>query len=171
MINGNKVFLRPLINEDKDKIYNWMEDTNLRRHIGTHYLVTPLGHEAWFNERASDTQSKTLVIVARDGMVAVGIAGVKNIDSVARTFEIYFYIGDPAQRCKGYGADAVSTLTDFYFKELNYRKAYAYVFDFNTSSYDLLLRLGYKEEATLGDHVFRDGKYHNVYIMSKMRNC
>lgn len=62
-----------------------------------------------------------------------------------------------------YGPDALLTAAGFAFNELNLSKIGAVIFEYNTRSIHITERSGAKRELVLRKHVYRKGKYHDVY--------
>ena len=69
----------------------------------------------------------------------------------------------------GYGCDAVTTLTEFCFTQLNLHKVYLHVFDSNTRAIRCYEKAGYKVEGRLVGHHFSNGKYEDVLVMARIR--
>ena len=68
------------------------------------------------------------------------------------------------QRGKGYGEAAVRLLLDYAFNERRLHKFNAYCLETNKASIGLMRKLGCKQEGTVRDVVFMDGKYHDQFL-------
>ncbi len=66
----------------------------------------------------------------------------------------------------GYGTEAVSLLCRFAFEEMNLHKLKATVFSFNAPAIRCYEKNGFVMEGTLKDEVYREGKYHDAYVMA-----
>lgn len=94
------------------------------------------------------------------GGVLVGGIDAHGCDSRNGTFE--FGIGIfTEQQGKGYGADALRLLLNYYFNELRYQKCHSVAYSFNTASIRLHERAGFTLEARLRRMVYSKGAYHD----------
>jgi RimJ/RimL family protein N-acetyltransferase len=75
-------------------------------------------------------------------------------------------IGEKEYWGKGYGTEAKMLLLDYAFNVLNLRKITSGVIAFNERSYNYSMRCGYKREGILKSHIYRDGKYWDVYQLA-----
>lgn len=168
MINGEKVIISALNIADKSTILKWVNNPELKIMIGTIYPISDVEHEKWFSSRFENPYNKIFGIVAREYDCLVGIIGLTNIDFVNRNAELYVYIGDSQYQSKGLGTDAVKTLVDFSFNQLNLHRIYLNVFDYNENAIKVYERVGFVVEGVLTDALYRDGQYHNKIIMGRV---
>jgi len=70
---------------------------------------------------------------------------------------------------KGIMSAAVKKIVAIGFKELKLKKIYAYVFVENKGSYKVLIKNGFKKEGLLIQHVKKDGKLRDEYILGKYK--
>ena len=75
-----------------------------------------------------------------------------------------FMIGDKKYLGKGYGLEALYLSARYAFLHLNLHRLYMKVFAWNKKSRAMHESFGFKEEGTLRQHVFRNGKYHDVVV-------
>lgn len=99
----------------------------------------------------------------------IGNMGLVGIDWVARNAEVVVYIGEGEFRGKGYGSEAIAALAEFVFQSLNLHKLYARVFSYNERAMKSFERCGFRSEGILREHVFRDGRYHEVVMLGLLR--
>ncbi len=165
MIIGQSTFLRPLENDDKKKIFEWMKSPELRHDIGTVFPVSEYEHDIWFEKRSRDTQERTFAIALNETGEMIGIIGSKNTNLYSRCTEGFIYIGEERMRGKGYGSDALKTLVKFYFDQLNFHKFCLRVSSFNTRAISAYKKIGFAEEGVLRDQVYRDGRYYDTICL------
>ncbi len=65
---------------------------------------------------------------------------------------------------KGYAGEAVRLVLKYYFDELGYQKCTVDVYDFNTASIRLHLKLGFTQEGCTRRMVLTQGEYHDNLI-------
>lgn len=166
MITGNNIFISALNTTDKSTILNWVNNPELKNKIGTIYPISDIEHEKWFSSRFENSNEKIFGIVSQEYNCLVGIIGLKNIDFINRNAELYIYIGETQYQSKGLGTDAIKTILDFSFNQLNLHRIYLNVFAYNENAIKVYKLIGFEIEGVLKESLFRDGKYHDKIIMS-----
>ena len=78
-------------------------------------------------------------------------------------------IGEHEYWSKGYGTDATRTLLDFAFGELGLHRVELEVNDFNPRAVRAYEKAGFKRDGVLRDSLYREGKFHDVFVMSILR--
>lgn len=169
MIPGNDVFISALNIADKSIILKWVNNPELKSKIGTIYPISDIEHEKWFSSRFGNSNEKIFGIISKKDGCLIGIIGLKNIDFINRHAELYIYIGDNQYLSKGLGTDAIQTLVDFSFDQLNLHKVYLNVFDYNEKAIKVYERVGFAVEGVLKDALYRDGQYHDVILMGRIK--
>jgi RimJ/RimL family protein N-acetyltransferase len=77
---------------------------------------------------------------------------------------------DEKFRGKGYAADALIIVMDYYFNELNYQKCAPTVYSSNALSQHFHEKLGFIKEGELRNDVYNRGKYHNMICYGMLKN-
>jgi RimJ/RimL family protein N-acetyltransferase len=70
---------------------------------------------------------------------------------------------------RGIATNALRTITHYTFKNFNFNRIFASVFEGNKASEKVLQKNGYKKEATLRKSVYKKGKFLNQYIYAILR--
>lgn len=170
MIKGNLVNLRALSKSDSKQILKWVNNPKLKYLTGTVYPVSEIEHEGWFESKLSDKINKVFGIEESTTKSFIGIIGLAKTDFINRNTEIYIYIGDEKHWGKGFGSDAVNTLVQFIFKELNLHRVSLVVFSYNKRAISTYEKVGFSYEGVLRESLYRDGKYHDKIIMSIIKD-
>lgn len=100
----------------------------------------------------------------------IGKCGFIKINWKNRVGELAILIGDPLMHGKGFGTDAITTLCQFGFNELNLHKIKATVFDFNEAALRCYEKCGFIREGLLKQEIYREGAYHDVVMMGLIKN-
>ena len=149
--------LRNLIPSDKDLIFAWISNPELRRMTGTRGTPNIDTHEIWFKNKINDTENLIKVILSDNK--PVGIIGTNKMDRANNNADIYLYIGEDSDRGKGIGSSALKSFIDVLFSEYECHKITATVYAYNKQSIALFKKVGFKIEGRLVDQVIRDGIY------------
>ena len=84
--------------------------------------------------------------------------------------ELGIVIGNKDQWGKGHATEAMELIIDYGFKELNLHMIYLMVVSFNSRAETIYRRLGFVEEGTLRQRIYRDGAYHDLISLSLLRS-
>ena len=99
----------------------------------------------------------------------IGKCGFIKINWKNRVGELAIMIGETQMHGKGYGTDAIRTLCQFGFDELNLHKIKAVVFDFNEPALRCYEKCGFVREGLLKEEIYREGAYHDVVMMGLIK--
>lgn len=169
MLKGNNIILRPLKIEDLEKTHEWRNDLELIKLTqGIRFPKTLEMDKEWFQYALNDKSNKNIyfgIDVIESG-IFIGIIQLNNIDFISGIAEFGVVIGENKVRGKGFGKESMNIILNFAFNILNLRKISLRVIEINEKARLLYNSLYFKEEARLKKHVFFDGVYHDVIILS-----
>src|SRR5262245_38023004 len=114
-------------------------------------------------------EGRVLAVLSRDKSL-IGLVAVGNFHEFNRTASIMVLIGDRSEWNRGYGSDAVRTVTAFVFHDLNLNCLEATIPEFNTRALKMFQKVGYQVEGTLRHRFFGRGRYWNVVVTSAVRD-
>jgi RimJ/RimL family protein N-acetyltransferase len=109
------------------------------------------------------------VICDADSDAAVGQIHAGNMSIHHKNCMIGFQIL-PEFRRRGYCADAIETLLDYLYYDLQMERVAAEVYEFNTASLHLLLGCGFQTEGRLRSWLKRYGKRWDKILLSQLRS-
>lgn len=166
---GNKVILRPIIEEDVPKFFVWMNDPSITM-FNYHSLPLSLEQEKeWFKKQLQQLDKINLAIVDTQKNNLIGSIGIHGIDQRSGFGTTGTIIGDKEYWGLGYGTEAKMLFLHFIFYELNLRKIYSEVMGFNERSIQYSLKCGYVKEAVLPAHYYKNGQYWDKVILAVYR--
>ncbi len=110
-----------------------------------------------FIEFITKDNSQQVFAIEVNGNLCGVVGLVLQQDVYEKSAEIGYWIGEPFWG-KGIASEAVKLMTDFGFNELNLRRIYAAVFEFNIASMKVLEKNGYLNEGILKKAVFKNGE-------------
>jgi len=169
-LKGERVTLRTITRADAPKFLRWINDP-----VTSRFLLRgdfPLGWDdemEWIDKvaRRKEDHLSLGIEVPEFGLVGnVSLKVESWIDRVATTGTM---IGEAATRGKGYGTEAKMLLLGHAFRRLNLRKVYSNVCASNEASHRCQLRCGYVEEGRYRDDLYREGRYHDLLVLSATR--
>jgi UDP-4-amino-4,6-dideoxy-N-acetyl-beta-L-altrosamine N-acetyltransferase len=127
----------------------------------TDHLVTPDEHARWLAS-VLDAQDRRYWIILLDER-PVGLANVVRIDRQSRRCEWAYYLADPETRGRGVGASVEYLVLREVFGPMRLNKLTCEVFIDNEAVWRLHESFGFTREAHFRDHVWKAGRFHDVY--------
>jgi RimJ/RimL family protein N-acetyltransferase len=127
-------------------------------------------YRAWAKEQSvakCDDDRFRLVVETTATQEAVGTIGSHRTGPRSGWFELDVTIGADHRR-RGYATESVVLLLRFMFAERRYHKCLGAVFAHNEASLALTRGLGFTEEGRLREHVFFDGRHHDLVMMGML---
>lgn len=173
MLVGKNIILRPLKLEDLYKTHEWRNDLELIKLTqGIRFPKTLEMDKEWFDIALNDKSNRNIYfgIDEISSGSFIGIIQLNNIDYVSGTAILGFVIGDKKYRGKGYGFEFSNLLISYAFLTLNLRKITTYNIAYNDSTFFLQKKIGFIQEGRFQSHIFHDGKFHDVVILSLFKN-
>ncbi|MDH5442166.1 MAG: GNAT family N-acetyltransferase [Candidatus Nomurabacteria bacterium] len=167
---GSKASLVLLDKEqDLDLILKWRNNPEVSQYLS---VVSPLSREKeieWLDSQLAkmDKQEHFLFGIwdnKQDRLI--GNMAIHDIDHINRVATTGAMIGEKDCWGKGFGTNAKMLLLDFAFNQLNLRKIYSKVLEFNERSANYSKKCHYNEEARIPNHFYRNGKYHDEIILA-----
>lgn len=158
-LEGDRVELRTIEEEDYEKLRNWVNNYDVRRFIGVRQPMNMNQEEEFLNNELEDS-SKILLGICVDGELVGDIKIAEKEPGVAHLGLLV----DPDRHGNGYGTEASKLIIEHAFEQMRYHKVVARVLDSNEKSSRVWEKLGFEHEATLREHVFMDGEYHDFLL-------
>ena len=171
MLEGELVRLRAYRREDIDKVLRYINDPEVKKYLipGIPFPLRKEDEEKWYqNLDAFSTKSYSFAIETLSDEEYIGGCGINNIDWKNSVAMVGIFLGRPHWN-KGYGTDAMKVLVRFIFDEMNINKIKLGVYGFNKRAIRVYEKVGFKVEGVLREELYREGKYHDVYIMGLLR--
>jgi RimJ/RimL family protein N-acetyltransferase len=155
----------------------WFSDPELRGYLAMHLPIGQAQEEKWFEQHLAlkdrDTQSWAIDVQPADMAVGpwvhIGGCGLHEIEWRHRWGELGIVIGAHDYWGRGYGTDAVQTLSAWAFDTLNLNRVFLRVFADNARAIRCYEKVGYQHEGRLRQHVFNNGAYRDVLLMGLLR--
>lgn len=165
MIEGNKVWLRPITTDDTDNIVKWRNSALVRPFFIDHTLLTREIHENWLETRVFTGNTAQFIIVSKEDDRDVGTVYLRDIDKVHRNAEFGIYIGDAGHRQKGLGLEAAQLICRYGFEELGLHRIFLRVLSSNTIAIHCYEKAGFQLEGVFRQHAFNGESFCDVSFM------
>ncbi len=115
-----------------------------------------------------DEKQMQFTICLKDPDHPIGRVILGDLEKGWKTEIWRIYIGDIAQRGKGYGRQTLQAMLKFCFEELNLERVYLDHYTGNPAG-ELYASLGFQYEGILRGNCKKNGKIYDVHLMSMMR--
>jgi hypothetical protein len=170
MIIGKKILLDAIEEEHLPLLLKWRNDPNFRQYYREYRVLTLKQQKKWWKDKILNDDSWQYFIVKplENTEKIIGIAGLTYIHPVYRTGEFAITLGDASYRGRGYGSDTLKTLINYGFNDLNLNKIWCEVYS-NNGALDVYKHIGFQHEGTLRQHIYKNGKYLDSYILSMLK--
>ncbi len=172
MIPGEKVRLRPIERDDLPRFVEWFGDPEVRRHLALYLPFSLAQEERWFENLQGQLERQESIVLAIETAegVHIGNIGLHAINWKDRNAELGIAIGEKAYWDQGYGSDAIRTMLNLAFREMNLHRVYLRVDADNDRGIRCYEKTGFRREGAFRDTVFKDGKYYDQYMMSILQS-
>ncbi len=162
-LKGSRIILREYISSDSVGIHNWWNDQETTKWMGPRFrrLSTLDERRACLEKiiaRPPD-DSAYFAIADKTSLAYIGGIDLTSIDSIDRVAILSIVIGDPSNRNKGYGSEAIQLLLKHAFQELKLHKVELNVSAENEQAVRCYAKNGFQIEGRKRDHSFVNGGY------------
>ena len=168
MLKGKIISLRRVKQDDLKFLRDWRNTPSIWENNTQFILLNLKQQNSWF-KKINDNISKERMFTVIDGKQnPIGICGLVQIDEDNRNAKVAIIIGNTKNHSKGIGTESLNLLLEYGFKELKIHRIDAEVIEYNKKSLNFFKKLGFKQEAVMRDYIFRNGKWWNLFIFSKI---
>jgi len=168
-----RVYLRAFQLDDYRLINQWRNDEEVTRlTAGNRFYVPPERDKKWVEEKLYDDSKQIYwAICLKETGEMIGYTGITDINWINRTADLHaLVIGDPKHRNLRNSTDAVYMVLKYVFDDLGLNRVFAFYLEEHQSSILLGRMMGFKQEGVSRDHVYKDGRYHNVVWFGLLRD-
>jgi len=172
MIRGERVWLRPIEPADIVADSAMAGDSEVGHFMGAKTPMSRAAAERFSTEILSQIGETgyPYAICLLGEEQSIGTVFLRDVDKVNGSGVVGIFLGDRRYLGQGYGTDALNALVDFGFGELRLERIELEVFDFNARAIRSYVKAGFQTDAVLRHSRFHRGSYHDVHIMSILRD-
>ena len=168
MLAGKKSCLTAVNEGSLSQLREWRNDPDMRQYFREYREISDAMQKNWYNKIASDPNQVNFEIHDKETNTLIGHCGLYYVNWIARHAEFGIYVGHPDYKGGGYGSDALRTLIQYGFTELNLNKIWCEVYS-NNHAVDIYRHIGFKDEGILREHYFCNGKYWDSIMLSILK--
>jgi RimJ/RimL family protein N-acetyltransferase len=158
-IEGTNVDLVPVSLTHIEMYTRWINDSRVRRYSRNSIPHTLEEVKKWFEPQEGFSRWVSFEVWHKKDKKPIGTCGFGRINWVDRNANIYMSIGEPEYWNKNLGTEASKLLIDYGFKELNFVKIYAGIFEPNIGSWSVAEKDGFVLEGKMKRSIYIDGEY------------
>jgi len=160
-LEGERLYLRPLEEEDLPRCQRWINEPEVRSFLLTPFPMDVRAERTFFEglDRSTPRKEMIFAIVLKDGDRHIGNTGLHAIDWVARFGTTGTFIGEPSDRGQGYGPEAKALVLAYCFNTLGLRRLESSVLSHNTRSQRYLEKTGHREVGRWHAKFLRGGRW------------
>ena len=168
MLKGNKVYIRPIVKSDIEKLNSWKNNLQIFKFLGGGFRPVSIDQqEKWIEKIIDLTGNDRRFIISTNDDKSVGMVGLYDIDWISRSCEIGVYVGEQSMQGNGYASEACKLIERYAFDILNIRKIKLKVVSENFKALNMWKKLGYVQVGEYKDDRYIEGKYYNIILMEK----
>lgn len=172
MLYGEKVILREYRKNDTENVLDYINDFETKKFL-TPGIPFPYKFEdelLWYEKNVpSEKGTYSMAIEEKITGEYLGGCGINSLNWKNSVAEIGIFIAKPFWN-KGYGTDAIKLLIKFIFEEMNIHKVKLETYSFNQRAIRCYEKCGFTKEGILREELFREGKYHDIILMSILKD-
>ncbi len=167
---GESIYLRPLEREDAPRMAAWFNDYEVARTTSRYRPFSVVEQERMIDQLLDAKDDVVVGIVERTSDELVGVIGLHGVNDKNRRAMLGIAIGEKTHWGRGYATQASRLMVALAFDTLNLHRVWLDVFSDNTRAVRCYEKLGFKRDGVLREHVFRDGAYCDLLLMSILRD-
>lgn len=165
------IYLRELTGGDIKTLNVWRNEKELIDHLGSPFRYINIEtDEKWFEQYMNNRGNQVrCAIIEEKTNEFIGVVYLTDIDTINRTGFYGILIGEKKYQGKGYGTLALLKILEHAFCNLNLNKVFGFFLEENIRSINVAKKCGFSEEGIMRQHVFKNGEYKNIVIMSVLK--
>lgn len=164
-LEGEKVYLRLMTQEDTDLIVSWRNEDFVRENFIYRRPFTGEGHLEWIRTQIVPGHVVQFVICLKKDDMPVGSVYFRDIDREHRKAEYGIFIGVKEALGIGIGTEAAHLAVQYAFEELKLHRIMLRVLANNPRAKRSYEKAGFVEEGRFCDDVYLDGQFQDVIFM------
>lgn len=170
-LRGDSVELRRHARENYGLYARWYGDREIW-HL-TSWAPAPLNRSAvekLFEDRELSLTDDSFAIHLKDDDEPIGVISLMNMSEANGSAELSIIVGDPEDRRRGYGSEAIELLLCYAFDSLGLNRIGLSAFDYNEEAISAYEKLGFMVEGRFRHAIKRRTGFHDAIMMSILKS-
>ena len=168
-VTGEQVALGPLRRDLLETYHRWFNNFRTLRTTGApaqpQTLESLAAQYEALSTPAHDPHGVSFTIYRTSDWTPIGTTRLQDVDYHHGTAEFVIFIGEPAERGKGYGTEATRLVLDCAFTALGLRNVLLKVYEFNLAGHRVYQKVGFREFGRRHACHYMGGKFWDVIYM------
>ena len=164
----SKIQLRRVTKEDLENFRTWRNSINIWKNNTQFIFLNMENQKKWIKSLSEKNSNKHMFTIIDKKKKPIGICGLTNLDPIEKSAKIAIIIGNSNLQSRGIGTQSLILLLDYGFKKLKLHRIEAEVLEYNTKSQSFFEKFNFHKEVELRDYLFRNEKWWNLIIYSKL---
>jgi [ribosomal protein S5]-alanine N-acetyltransferase len=166
MLKGKSITLRPVLDTDLEKLYQYHTNIQNRGGYFPRGIVSQPAFQKQFQENGFWSKEEGLLLLVNPAGEILGHIEFFKTVNYLDEFELSYQIYIAEQRGKGVMTEAVSLLTRYLFETRTMNRIRLVIHPENAASRRLAEKCGFQHEGTARGAWYNEGRHHNVEIYS-----
>ena len=164
--------LKPLHENHVKYFKEWIKDDEVIRYSLSIFqkMKTEEQLMVWLCNTIKDTSTFNRGIFLEGTDQLIGYAGICDLSSTNKSGEYFIFIGDKNYWGKGIGTEVTKKMIELGFGELNLNRIMLTVSEPNKGGVKAYQRAGFKLEGKWREACYRDGEFHDKFVMSVLKS-
>jgi [ribosomal protein S5]-alanine N-acetyltransferase len=171
-LESDRLYYREVkVSDIEDGYYSWMNDRTVVQFLESrHKPVSKENLRDYILERNGDTNGLFLAIVDKEKNKHIGNIKLGPINSIHRYGDIGIILGEKKYWGKGLATEAIETITNFGFKNLDLNKITAGCYENNVGSLKAFQKAGFEIEYVQKKQYLFEGKFINAFRLCRFKD-
>jgi RimJ/RimL family protein N-acetyltransferase len=167
MLTGKLVRLRAYEDTDLERVVAWINDREVTQWLSARYPLSTAQEREWLDRvmKRPASEGLSLAIETLADFRHIGTISIHPISVESGNAELGIMIGDKGCWSRGYGTDAILTLLEFAFLEMNLHRVQLDALDSNERAIACYKKCGFVEEGRKRESWYQAGAYHDLVFM------
>lgn len=165
-MNESSVRLRHICDDDIPRLFEWVNNRDLRVQSSSFHPVSWAEHTTWIEEISNDPQRQLLIISYGSDDLAIGQVVLSSISSIHRSCDLSIRIGSGSHRDRGIGTRAIEQALEYAWLTLKLHRVSLTVLAHNARARRVYEKCGFQFEGVMRHAAFIEGRWHDLVLMS-----
>jgi RimJ/RimL family protein N-acetyltransferase len=159
---GERTYLCTLEGEDAEFLQRMITSPEIRSYIGVYWPLNQKAEREWVEGLYKSRETFPFGIALQEGDRLIGNCELRLGPAAHRCADLGIAIGDPANRGRGYGAEAIGLLLEYGFRTLNLNRVELKVYANNPRAIRCYEKCGFTQEGVRREARWWDGRWWDV---------